>query len=125
MPSSRAASATGGGNSFRPLPFGRSGRVTTSCGECELAATRRKTATANSDVPMKTVRTPPTIKGSVPVRDEGDRPLDVRPPLLSGCYLGCQFVLVHVGAAFDVEALRFFVELFACLRVRELDRVGS
>ena len=34
MPSSRAASATGGGASLRPRPFGASGRVTTSAGRC-------------------------------------------------------------------------------------------
>ena len=32
IPSARAASATGGAESFRPRPRGRSGRVTTSCG---------------------------------------------------------------------------------------------
>ena len=32
MPSRAAASATGGGDSLRPRPRGRSGRVTTSCG---------------------------------------------------------------------------------------------
>ena len=34
MPSSRAASATGGEARRRPRPRGRSGRVTTSCGRC-------------------------------------------------------------------------------------------
>src|SRR3954469_22255613 len=60
-PISRAASATGGGCSLRPRPRGRSGRVTTSAGECGLTASRRRTATANSEVPMKTVRKEPTL----------------------------------------------------------------
>src|SRR4051812_27229062 len=61
IPSSRAASATGGGESLRPRPRGRSGRVTTSCGRCSLAATRSRTATAKMEVPRYTVRT----RGSV------------------------------------------------------------
>ncbi len=51
IPSSRAASATGGDCSLRPRPFGRSGRVTTSCGRCGLSASRRRIAAAKSEVP--------------------------------------------------------------------------
>ncbi len=50
-PSSRAASAAGGDAIRRPLPFGRSGCVTTRLGLCGEAASRRRTVTANSDVP--------------------------------------------------------------------------
>ena len=57
IPSSRAPSATGGAASRRPRPRGRSGRVTTSTGRWSLAARRRRTATANAEVPRKTVRT--------------------------------------------------------------------
>src|SRR3954469_19500889 len=57
IPSSRAASATGGGSTLRPRPRGRSGRVTTSCGRWSLAASRSSTATANGEVPRYTVRT--------------------------------------------------------------------
>jgi hypothetical protein len=41
-PRTVAASATGGGDSWRPLPFRRSGRVTTSAGRWGLAARRRE-----------------------------------------------------------------------------------
>ena len=50
-PSSRAFSATGGGLSARPRPFGASGRVTTSAGRCGLPASRSRTAAAKSEVP--------------------------------------------------------------------------
>ena len=40
IPSSRAASATGGGDSLRPRPRGRSGRVTTRSGRCGESASR-------------------------------------------------------------------------------------
>src|SRR5450755_321180 len=58
MPSSRAAWATGGAERWRPRPRGRSGRVITSSGRCGEAATRCRTAAANSEVPRETVRTP-------------------------------------------------------------------
>ena len=51
IPSSRAASATGGGASLRPRPRGRSGRVTTSAGRWAESASRLSTAAANSEVP--------------------------------------------------------------------------
>ena len=51
MPSSRAVSATGGAASLRPRPRGASGRVTTSCGLCGLAARRSRTVAAKSEVP--------------------------------------------------------------------------
>ena len=51
IPSSRAASATGGGASLRPRPFGASGRVTTSAGRCGVSARRRSTAAAKEEVP--------------------------------------------------------------------------
>src|SRR3954469_20154450 len=57
IPSSRARTATGGGVSLRPRPAGRSGRVTTSEGRCAEAASRSRTAAANSLVPRKTVLT--------------------------------------------------------------------
>ncbi len=50
-PSVRAALATGGAESRRPRPAGRSGRVTTSAGRCGEAASRSSTATAKSEVP--------------------------------------------------------------------------
>ena len=40
-----------------PAAAGRSGRVTTSCGRCGVAARRSSTSAANADVPRKTVRT--------------------------------------------------------------------
>ena len=43
MPSALAASATGGGDSLRPRPRGRSGRVTTSAGRCGERASRSST----------------------------------------------------------------------------------
>src|SRR4051794_15690780 len=58
MPSARAATAAGGGASLRPRPRRRSGRVTTSAGRCALPARRSSTATANGEVPRRTVRTP-------------------------------------------------------------------
>ena len=50
-PSSRARMATGGDCICRPRPLGRSGRVTTSAGRCELSASRSRTAAAKADVP--------------------------------------------------------------------------
>ena len=50
-PRERARRATGGGDSLRPRPAGRSGRVTTSAGRCGESASRSSTATAKSDVP--------------------------------------------------------------------------
>src|SRR5437588_8323490 len=57
MPSSRAACATGGAESLRPRPRGRSGRVRTRTGRCSEAASRSSTGTANEDVPIYTVLT--------------------------------------------------------------------
>jgi hypothetical protein len=51
MPSDRARSATGGGESFWPRPRFASGRVTTRAGRCSDPASRSNTAAANSDVP--------------------------------------------------------------------------
>ena len=51
MPSERARSATGGGESFWPRPRFASGRVTTSAGRCSDSASRCNTTAANSDVP--------------------------------------------------------------------------
>ena len=50
-PSSRAASAAGGGASLRPRPRLLSGGVTTSAGRCGLSARRWSTVAANSLVP--------------------------------------------------------------------------
>src|SRR4051812_49064011 len=54
IPSSRAATATGGGPSLRPRPCLASGRVTTSAGRCGPSARSRRTAAANAEVPRKT-----------------------------------------------------------------------
>ena len=50
-PSSRAASATGGGPTFCPRPLRLSGRVTTSSGRWSPADSRSSTVTAKSEVP--------------------------------------------------------------------------
>ena len=51
MPSSLAATATGGGATRRPRPLGRSGLVTTASGRCSDSARRLRTVTAKSEVP--------------------------------------------------------------------------
>jgi hypothetical protein len=55
-PQGRWETATGGDDTRRPRPRGRSGRVTTANGRCSDAATRSSTVTAKSDVPRYTVR---------------------------------------------------------------------
>ena len=50
-PRSRAARATGGGDTLRPRPAGRSGGVTTSCGRCGDVASAPSTSTAKVEVP--------------------------------------------------------------------------
>ena len=57
IPSSRAASATGGAWTLLPRPWGRSGGVTTSGGRCGESARPRSTSAAKSDVPRKTTLT--------------------------------------------------------------------
>src|SRR5579859_5312410 len=64
-PSSAATCATGGAARRRPRPAGRSGRVTTRAGRCAVAASARRTAAANSEVPRKTVRTQPVSSGGL------------------------------------------------------------
>src|SRR4051794_12790323 len=62
MPSSRAATATGGGPILRPRPCLASGRVTTSAGRYGPAARSRSTPAAKDEVPRKT--TEPRPEGS-------------------------------------------------------------
>ncbi len=61
MAASLARTFTGGGRTFLPLPLGRSGWVTTQTTFSPFARRICSEGTANSGVPMKTIRFMATI----------------------------------------------------------------